>query len=454
MGLLYPPRIEGVIPGFSGDALVVPFQHNPLVGLEDYNKFSLMIKDIPNNNLIGTITADRSAVSNNSISFTGLNELGLVPGQHYKVQLAYDNNGVVGYYSTVATVKYCKPITITLNASNLAEIIGQVTTDDSQEGIYSYRFDMMYNDQTILTSGDVYYNNTVKEGKTYTMIWQPNEVIADINQGKVHIKLTVITTSQQKIVTEQEANITQIPNATLTCYNNYEQGWIEITKTDSGSIELYRSTDNIKWIYLGEFNSTAYLDQSIEQGQTYYYNANTNNEVYADFEDMFLSDNERNVRIRFNPKVTSFKTTQLEQKLDTIGGKYPIFFKNGQVGYKEFPISGLISCLMEDNEVEEKPREKTNTELAAAAIPDRGTDLTSNNIASERKYKLELLDWLNNGKPKLFRSPTEGNYIVRLMNVSLAPEEKLGRMLHTFSATAYEVMEYTPQNIRQFNRQK
>jgi hypothetical protein len=45
---------------------------------------------------------------------------------------------------------------------------------------------------------------------------------------------------------------------------------------------------------------------------------------------------------------------------------------------------------------------------------------------------LEVLEWLNNGEAKIFRSPTEGNYIVRLMNVSLTPNDTLGRMLHTF----------------------
>jgi hypothetical protein len=62
------------------------------------------------------------------------------------------------------------------------------------------------------------------------------------------------------------------------------------------------------------------------------------------------------------------------------------------------------------------------------------TDLDNNNIFSERKFKLEVLDWLNNGKPKLFRSPQEGNYIVRLMNISLSPQDTIGRMLHTFNA--------------------
>jgi hypothetical protein len=33
------------------------------------------------------------------------------------------------------------------------------------------------------------------------------------------------------------------------------------------------------------------------------------------------------------------------------------------------------------------------------------------------------------------------------MNVSLSPEDKLGRMLHTFSATAYEIAEPTYENF-------
>jgi hypothetical protein len=71
--------------------------------------------------------------------------------------------------------------------------------------------------------------------------------------------------------------------------------------------------------------------------------------IYADFEDMFLWDGYRQLKICFNPKVSSFKTTIQESKTDTIGSKYPFFFKNGVVGYKEFPISGLLSYLIDKN---------------------------------------------------------------------------------------------------------
>jgi hypothetical protein len=64
---------------------------------------------------------------------------------------------------------------------------------------------------------------------------------------------------------------------------------------------------------------------------------------------MFLFDGERSLKIRFNPKVSSFKTNLLEKKVETIGSKYPFIFRNGAVGYKEFPVEGLISYHMDEN---------------------------------------------------------------------------------------------------------
>ena len=74
-----------------------------------------------------------------------------------------------------------------------------------------------------------------------------------------------------------------------------------------------------------------------------YSNKTISEPVYVDFEDSFLSDGDRQLKIRFNPKVSSFKKDLLETKTDTIGGKHPFIFRNGRVYYSEFPISGLIS---------------------------------------------------------------------------------------------------------------
>ena len=164
--------------------------------------------------------------------------------------------------------------------------------------------------------------------------------------------------------------------------------------------------------------------------------------LYSDY--MFLSDKDKQLKISFNPKVSSMKETILETKQDTIGGKYPVFYRNGQVKYREIPISGLISYLMDDYE-----QFATNEELGlAAADTARTTGLTNYNIIAERKFREKVLNWLNDGKPKLFRSMTEGTFIVRLMNVSLSPNDTVGRMIWTFSATAYEIDENTYDNLK------
>jgi hypothetical protein len=185
------------------------------------------------------------------------------------------------------------------------------------------------------------------------------------------------------------------------------------------------------------------------------------NEIMADFEDIFLYDGERQLKVRYNPKVTSFKTDYLETKVDTIGSQFPFIFRNGSVAYKEFPISGLFSyfsdadnLFMTDDElgldselnnITRRGKTPTAQEMAEAKV--RTINLTGYNVSAERNFKLAAMDWLNNGEPKLFRSPGEGNYIIRIINVSLAPEEKINRMLHTFSGTAYEVAECSYENL-------
>ncbi|MBO7079309.1 MAG: hypothetical protein J6W64_05815 [Bacilli bacterium] len=137
---------------------------------------------------------------------------------------------------------------------------------------------------------------------------------------------------------------------------------------------------------------------------------------------MYLSDATHLLRIRFNPNISTFKPTILESKLDTIGNKYPYIFRNGIVNYKEFALTGLLSYLMDDKNtflafedsiyalLDKSSRPATPGWVRGALIDL--TDLTSTNIHYEKEFKLKVLNWLTNGKPKLLRSPTEGTYIV------------------------------------------
>jgi hypothetical protein len=79
------------------------------------------------------------------------------------------------------------------------------------------------------------------------------------------------------------------------------------------------------------------------------------------------------------------------------------------------------------------------------------SNLTYDNIKVEREFRTAVFNWLENGEVKLFKSPTEGNYLVRIMNVSTTPNTTVSRMIYEFSATAYEVADCTFENFKEFN---
>jgi hypothetical protein len=65
------------------------------------------------------------------------------------------------------------------------------------------------------------------------------------------------------------------------------------------------------------------------------------------FDDMYLTGGNGQLNIRFDPSVTSFKINVSESKTDTIGSKYPYITQNGAIKYKQFPIGGTITHLMD-----------------------------------------------------------------------------------------------------------
>lgn len=241
---------------------------------------------------------------------------------------------------------------------------------------------------------------------------------------------------------------------------------------------------------------TCFIDYTIESGITYRYaiqGMNTKkvrtNPLYTqtikiDFEYGYLSRDGVQLRLTFNQKMSSFKHSTLRTKQDTLGDKYPHLLQNGNAYYAEFPISGLITyqgntqaffearnsgvyyknelvLATEKFEVKQGVRPQAPSSDASTVNPDDPSsykpaesaegvidytitsDMTDNNIFIERKFREKVEEFLNDFTCKLYRSPTEGNIVVNLMNISMTPNEMLGRMIYDFSATAYEVLDFT-----------
>lgn len=481
MAMLYPPYIEGKIQAQWGDTLRIPFQLNRAIADSEIDQVVARLRTVSTNQQILSETelnCDLSdCIKDGDVYYTKINfdTSKLTIGQYYKIQLAFTKDLEVGYFSTVGVFKYTSKPNISIECSGL-QYKGTFSTEDKTEKVMYYKF-------------DVYYNNEIVE----TTDWQVHNESIDIfiPETQVYpytIKYSVKTTGDLNLTTQA---IGYAPLEFSPEYNfegryvvsNSEDGIIKVgfrPKEEvfiKGNFRVYRSHQENLWelmhtitfnqIFFPGRDYSLFEDFTVEQGKTYTYalqhfdNFQVTKKIIfgstsVDFEDSFLYDGERQLKIKFNPKISSFKTVLLETKLDTIGGKYPFFFKNGLTEYKDFPISGLISLQMDDNQrfLKDKKEDLDRTEtLSKDNIPikPRLTDLVQQTVLDERYFKLEVLNWLNNGEPKLFRSPVEGNYLVRLMNISLAPEDRLGRMLHTFNANAYEIAECNFKELQNHN---
>ena len=229
-----------------------------------------------------------------------------------------------------------------------------------------------------LISNDIELNNSIRLSDTeYAFPQRKNSrLILQYFRGLITLYYTTDDITPTSMSDLQEFSGTSADLATIVNNPNSTETFYIIISTDfkfepiSVLIERASDRDNFsswKKINLINFknwfimNNYVFKDYTIEQGIFYQYryfiidkhgylsNGNISNIVYSDFEDIFLFDGKKQVKIRFNPKVSSFKQTILESKIDTIGNKYPSFFRNGYVEYREFPINGLISYIMDDD---------------------------------------------------------------------------------------------------------
>ena len=497
---LSPPLVEGTIPAFYSDdgataKLVVPFSMNRAVSKVQVKGIALKIKTVQSSTyLYDTITVDNFYFNLENSPWVEFH----IPankfrqGQFYKVQIAYINvdNDEIGYFSSVGVTKYTsKPELYIQNVtqgpinSHLYEYQGIYRqTGDSTERVYSYRFDVYDpNDNLYLSSGELLHNHDTDD-KSLNESYDTYLFSKDLEIGAIYKIQYTITTINKLTLSTPRYRIMQKPSidpeikATLNVVLNYDNGYIAVNLVGeqdedgmedpvTGAFLLARACEDTQyqvWDEVARFKLAGQIpsrqiwkDFTVEQGKHYQYSLQQYNDaglysnrilskiIYSDFEDAFLFDGKRQLKIKYNPKVSSLKKDLLETKTDTIGGKHPFIFRNGRVYYTEFPISGLISYQMDEENLFLPEQDYLLTE--------KTTNLVSENLASERIFKLKVLEWLTNGETKVFRSPGEGNYIVRLMNSSLAPNDTLGRMLHTFSCTAYEVADFTYQNLNSMN---
>lgn len=184
---------------------------------------------------------------------------------------------------------------------------------------------------------------------------------------------------------------------------------------------------------------------------------------------IYLITKDTQLKIKFNADVSSMKPIVSENSTETIGAQFPFVMRNGNVHYRKFNISGLISTLIDleagetwnpetheflDNDYERNKKAFYGDKYQYYqdyAMKDNRVDDYYADIIYEKKYRDKVFKYLNDGKIKLFKSTPEGNIMVRLMDISLNPEKGLGRSIYSFQATAIEIAECNIENYEKYN---
>lgn len=511
---LNPPIVENKsIAQKDRNYISIPFMMNKSVGWGDFDFIILVLKTVQSNVTLETMYCSKESLILKNGRYWGsfpVLKANLMVGQHYKAQLAYGVGSIAGshsqgFFSNATTFKFTSAPVLSIQNLHLDranihfyDYSGVYLNSDTSEKVYSYTFNLYdSSNRLVATSGEKLHNSSLDTDTNYSIDqWTTRYSLEENKEYLLSYSVTTVnglkcSSPTYRLVDNQTIPSSLFQYSDFVATNVMDSACVELSLRPSASAKpenrkfingqfiLLRSSNEDKfhsWQELTRFALTSYdtstikvlcRDYCVAQGITYKYALQAYNNsgmfstreesksILIDFEDMFLSDGERQLKIRFNPSVSSFKNVILESKMDTLGGKYPFFFRNGNVLYKEFPIGGLISMIADDNEefmsgVKIDQNFRSTTPASRLDERDLPTALTGDNFRREREFKLEVLKWLANGKPKLFRSPGEGNYIVRLMNAQLSPTDTISRMLHSFSCTAYEIADYTFENLRKY----
>lgn len=364
------------------------------------------------------------------------------------------------------------------------QVIGQLTFADENETetLRSYRVKAYDSDNNLLIdSGDIFANE-------FTDTNNINYTIKYWFQANKEYYFTVTFTTQNLYTETHTYNIAvlqaEVPdlNIQITAYQDEENGRIGMRITRSrakgrytGQIVIRRASnkDNFTiWedMYIATYDHVAYIDftwydYTIESGVLYLYGiqgidtngARTpmsmfNKPVMINFEHIFLTSGDKQLAIKFNPSLTSFKHTLSEARIETIGSKYPFIKRNGYVDYVQFPLGGLISSAIdEDGLFTTKEEVYKNYTENYEQYNDENDIGVYRDVIWEKFFRQKVEDFLYADDVKLFRSPTEGNFLVRLMDVQFQPNQTLGRRLWSFTSTAYEIDECNLENYEKYN---
>ena len=426
-------------------------------------------------------------VSKEAKTLTELNNVGA-----YKETAAWllENRDYFSEWSTVCLIRgIAKPVLKMADyitngnsfSSRSLQVLGSLSFNPTyeKETLKSYQIFLQENGNKIIEKTNIIYTNILNPNEiNYTLKsllkkdTQYNLIIKFVTKNLYESQQTFfINTTGEGIDFKDLDLVVSINNEldaanVLINFNTFEQLtgdqlWIKRASVK----DSFQTWEYMHQLLNDEYKQTFYSwnDFSLESGVWYKYalevirDSNIIDMIVCEdpiltvLENMYLVRNYRQLNIQLNPQVSSYQRVVSDTVTTTLGSKYPFISRNGNSNYRQFTISGLISSHMDDNSIFTNKDEiyLLNKDLYLQFNKER-------NISEYKDYQYEyhfrekVLDFLYNEQAKLFRSPTEGNILVKLTNISLTPNQTLGRLLYSFTATVIEIDECTPQNLMKY----
>ena len=435
------------------------------------------------------------------LRFTSVNAANITDSQKIASWLS-NNKAYFSEWSTVCLIKgiqqpsiYIKGFEDTGNneetvfTTQVVDFVGSLyysaNSNIEKEVLKSYSI-TLYNELDLETP-------LTESGVIYTNQYNPNEINYTfkygLEDGISYVAVLEYTTNNLYTETKtykftiMQYGIDKL-NADIEASADQEEGRIKIdiiakdTEKFTGNLTIRRTSsesDFTIWedvhtvtLTTGQELNYTWYDSTVQSGVWYRYCAQKRNSrgdrgiiieirhpVIVVLDDMFLTRHNCQLKIKFDPQVNSFRHTISESRIETLGGKYPFIRRNGNMNYRQFPISGLITHFCDENGL------FTNKDKIYGTSRELFDNFNeTNNITDyqdyiyERNFREKVMDFLYDNTVKLFRSTTEGNILVKLMDISLTPNQTLGRMIYSFSATAYEIDEANIDNYNKYGIQE
>lgn len=389
-------------------------------------------------------------------------------------------------------------------SSSNVDLVGHLSFVNAEETetMKSYRVKLYDNNKKlIIDSKDLYSNNYIDVNEinyTFKYLFQDGEnysievsyITKNLYTDTITYNITIVESSLDKLEAE------------LSAIQDPEEGRIGIRikgTTDDifvGNITIRRTSSESNFTIWEDIFTTSiesatldftWYDYTVKSGVWYKYCAQKRNGIGSRgivvklaepqmivFEDIFLNADGQQLKIKFDPTINSFKHTIAETKTDTIGARYPFVKRNGHMNYKEFTLSGLITCFMNATNSFEICNDSLKNSQGISHIYNSNSFVTKEELYQdslelykeynnknlitdyndenyERDFREKVLEFLYKNNVKLYRSSTEGNILVKLMNISLTPNKTLGRRVYSFSCTAYEIADFNLENCDLYN---